>query len=133
MYKLKLFLLLLLIPLAVFAAAVPKTQVYLLGHVTQRMDNSPAVAIGYNFYVRTAAGSFDKVPTLTVPESTSVISADLVKLIPPPAKGNYSVIATAYDAQGEGLQSNQVTIYAVGDGSFFLQAPLGAPGELLIR
>lgn len=131
----KLFLLLLLIPLVVFAAPATKTKLALLGHVTTRIDGTPATVTGYNFYVSKTNGTYPLAPTATVPESANEIAATLIILIPPPASGTYYVVATAYIA-GEFPESSRTSVasvYAVGDGTFFPLAPLAAPGALQLQ
>lgn len=96
MHRIKLLLLLLLIPLAVFGAAIPKTEVT-LQHVTQRVSGEPVVVDGYRFYVSKIAGSKPgTAPIASVLESAGEIVAKLTVLAPPPASGNYYVIATSY-------------------------------------
>lgn len=141
MHRIKLFLLLLVIPLAVFAAPVPKTEVALLGHVTTRISGSPVVVTGYKFYIsKVSDGSYITPAAATVPESASEIKTTLVSLIPPPAKGTYYIYATSYlgpsvsaPAGEESAISNPVAVYANGDGTFFTAAPLGVPGPLELR
>lgn len=138
MHRIKLFLLLLVIPLAVFAAAVPKTEVTLLGHVTQRVDGTAVVVDGYRFYVSKIAGSKPgPIATTTVPESANDIAAKLTALAPPPANGNHYVVATSYKVSVQGTEesgsSNEVAFYAVGDGTYFIAAPLAVPASLQLR
>lgn len=129
----KLILFLCLIPLVVFAAPVAKTKVSLVGHVTSRINGDAVVVDGYKFYVTTISGTFASTPNITVPESTETIEASLTTLIPPPAKGTYYVMATSYKASEESYRSNEVVVYAAGDGTFFPQAPLGVPGVLQLQ
>ena len=137
----KLIALLLLIPLLVFAAPMPKTKVVLDGHVTTRVSGAPVVVTGYKFYIsKVNDGSYITPAVATVPESTSEISVQLKTLIPPPASGIYYVYGTAYIAPNaaepageESGISNSVPVYAVGDGTFFIQAPLAAPSRLELR
>ena len=134
MHRFKLFLLLLLIPLVVFGAAVPKTELALLGHVIMRVDGSAVVVDGYRFYASKISGSKPGLlPTTTVPESANEIVAKLTALAPPPASGNYYVIATAYKGTEESGTTNEASFYAVGDGTYFTAAPLGVPGALQLR
>lgn len=133
MHRFKLLFLLLFIPLVVFGAAVPKTEVT-LQHVTQRVSGDPVVVDGYRFYVSKIAGSKPGItPAATIPEISGELVAKLTALAPPPANGNHYVIATAYKGTEEGGSSNEVMFYAVGDGTYFIAAPLGVPGALQLR
>ena len=129
MKRIKLLLLLLCIPLVVFAAADQKTKVQ-IEHVTQRVSGEAVVVDGYRFYVSTVSGFKPVTPVNTVSEKAGDIISPLIYLIPPPAKGAYYVKATAYKGTEESGPSNEVAFYAVGDGTFFSLAPLGAPGAL---
>lgn len=133
MRKFRLFLLLLLIPITVFAAAVPKTQVALLGHVTERVSGDPVVVTGYKFYVSKTIGTYPATPSATVVEGVAEITVLLSNVIPAPASGNYYIVATSYTATEESIYSNPVPVYAMGDGTYFIAAPLGAPGALQLR
>lgn len=129
MKRIKLLLLMLCIPLVVFAAAEPKTKVQ-IDHVTQRVNGDAVVVDGYRFYVSKVSGFAPVTPVNTVPEQAGDIISPLLALAPPPAKGTYYVKVTAYKGTDEGGPSNEVAFYAVGDGTFFVSAPLGAPGAL---
>ena len=126
----KLLLLLLCIPLMVFAAPEPKTKVQLIGHVTQRINGDPIVVDGYRFYVSTVPGFKPMTPVTTVLEQAGDIISPLSSLAPPPAKGTYYIKATSYKGTEESGPSSEVAFYAVGDGTFFVSAPMGAPGAL---
>ena len=130
MKRIKLLLLILLIPLVVFAAAEPKTKVQMDGHTTQRLSGEAVVVDGYRFYVSKVSGFTPVTPTVTVLEQAGDIFSTLSSLAPPPAKGTYYVKITAYKGTDEGGPSNEVAFYAVGDGTFFVLAPLGVPGAL---
>ena len=129
MKRIKLLLLLLFIPLVVFAAVEPKTQVQ-IDHVTQRVSGAAVVVDGYRFYVSTVSGFKPVTPVNTIPEQAGDIISPLLSLAPPPAKGTYYVKATSYKGTEESGPSNEVAFYAVGDGTFFVSAPLGVPGAL---
>ena len=129
MKRIKLLLLLLFIPLVVFAAAEPKTKVQ-IEHVTTRVSGAAVVVDGYRFYVSTVPGFTPVTPAATVTERAGDIFTTLLSLVPPPAKGTYYVKVTAYKGTDEGGPSSEVSFYAVGDGTFFILAPLGAPGAL---
>ena len=133
MHRLKLFLLLLIIPITVFAAATPKTEVVLIGHVTQRVSGTAVVVDGYRFYASKTLGTYPSTAATTVPENVSEILSPLKDIIPPPASGNYYIVVTAYISSEESSYSNFVPVYAVGDGTFFIAAPLDAPGALQLR
>lgn len=125
----KLLLLLLFIPLVVFAAPELKTKVQ-ADRVTKRLNGELIVVDGYRFYVSTVPGFKPVTPANTVPEQAGDIISPLLALAPPPAKGTFYVKVTAYKGTDEGYPSNEVAFYAVGDGTFFVVAPLGAPGAL---
>jgi hypothetical protein len=133
MHRIKLFLLLLLIPLVVFAAPATKTKVVLVGHVTQRLNGDAVTVTGYKFYTSKTLGTYPTTPAATVVESASEITATLSTLIPPPASGTHYVVATSYITGEESATSNAVSVYAVGDGTFFPLAPLGVPGPLELQ
>ena len=126
----KLLLLILCIPLVVFAAPEPKTKIQMDGHTTQRQDGTAVVVDGYRFYVSTVPGFKPVTPAATVTERAGDIFTTLSSLVSPPAKGTYYVRVTAYKGTDEGGPSSEVAFYAVGDGTFFISAPLGAPGAL---
>ena len=129
MKRIKLLLLLLCIPLVVFAAVEPKTKVQ-VDHVTTRINGEAVVVDGYRFFVSKVSGFNPTTPVNIVPEQAGDIISPLLSLIPPPAKGTYYVKATAYKGTEEGGPTNEVSFYAVGDGTFFVSAPLGVPGAL---
>lgn len=129
----KLFLLLLLVPLVVFAAPATKTKLALLGHVTTRIDGSPLTVTGYKFYVSKTLGTYPAIASDTVPESATTITSSMITLIPPPASGTHYIVATAYITGDESAKSDAITVYAVGDGTFFPLAPLGVPGPLELQ
>ena len=131
MKRSKLLLLMLCIPLVVFAATEPKTKIQ-IDHVTTRVSGVTVVVDGYRFYVSTVPGFNPATPAATVTERAGDIFTTLASLAPPPAKGTYYVKVTAYKGTDEGGPSSEVSFYAVGDGTFFILAPLGAPGALRI-
>lgn len=129
MKRIKLLLLLLFIPLVVFAAPELKTKLQ-IEHVTQRVSGEAVVVDGYRFYVSKVPAFAPVTPTATVTERAGDIFTTLLSLAPPPAKGTFYVKVTAYKGTDEGGPSSEVSFYAVGDGTFFILAPLGAPGAL---